>query len=115
LHTLLPIHAAKAGRGQVLIKSESLLGRASLAVGGKRFHCGSNMNPAKASAIPSQRKIAFQILCPLPTTSPAQPGNVTPMIWPIDPKPLTNPLAVEAPFLVPKSIDAAPATSESGI
>ena len=29
--------------------------------------------------------------------------------------PLTRPLAVEAPFLVPKSIAAAPATSESGM
>ena len=37
------------------------------------------------------------------------------MIWPAEPQPLMMPLAVEAPFLVPKSMAAVPAMSESGM
>ena len=80
-----------------------------LAVAGRAFHFGKISTAAKQTEIPSIIKSV-----PHPQRSEITPGSVPPSIAPVEPQKLISPAAVEAPFLVPKSMALVALTSESG-
>jgi hypothetical protein len=71
---------------------------------------GIIMTAARMTIPPSRPNTPLQ-----PQWSLKNPGMVPPTSPPIEPQPLMTPAAVEAALRVPKSIDAAPAMSVSGV
>ena len=78
-------------------------------VAGTAFHLGNNNSAATNAAMARHVKMRCQ-----PQLSWSKPGVTPPTIAPMEPKPLTKPVAVDAPFFAPKSTTATPAIIASG-
>src|SRR4051812_22355489 len=70
---------------------------------GTAFQRGRRIRPARNVIPPSVPNTPLHPHCLL-----MNPGKLPPSIPPIDPRPLMSPLAVDAPFFVPKSIADTP-------